>query len=181
MVAFLLTASAAVAQDMSSKAREVLEYYRTSCEQPIYDLQNETDEAHFPTFAYGEQAYRQVFLNVEGIAAELLYTGDMTCDGRSLGYCGSGGCSGHIIFKDYDYAIMGSRPFLLHPEAGADDDVPAFIAWGAGRGPCKSQKQQATEKLLGCLMVAYYDDYIDRLVFPLGYLGLPDEFPIGER
>ena len=174
--AFVFATSAA-SQEMSDKAQEVLDAYRVQlCEQSTEDLRDEWPEGYVPTFDYDETVYRKVRLARDGAAVELIYSSGMTCDGKRLGTCGSGGCSGHIIFNGHDYETFGGPLFLLHPEAGSGGETLAVIAWAGYGGYCRSQKNPETENVRDCLLTAFYDDWTKRLVFPVGYeAGLPED------
>ena len=98
------------------------------------DLRDEWPEGYVPTFDYDETVYRKVQLARDGATAEFIYSSGMTCDGKRLGTCGSGGCSGHIIFNGHDYEIFGGPLFLLHPEAGVNGGVKFGHCGGAKVG-----------------------------------------------
>ena len=174
LVAILSTSASS--QEMSAKAKEVMDTYRVQlCEQSTEDLRDEWPEGYVPTFDYDETVYRKVRLARDGATAELIYSSGMTCDGKRLGTCGSGGCSGHIVFNAHDYETFGGPLFLLHPEAGSGGETLAAIAWAGYGGYCRSQKNPETENVRDCLLTAYYDDWTGRLVFQFDYEGLPEE------
>jgi hypothetical protein len=145
------------------------------CEKSTEHRRDEWPAGHVPPFDFDETVYRKVRLARDGATAELIYSNGMTCDGRPLYTCGSGGCSGHIIFNGHDYETFGGPLFLLHPEAGSGGETLAVIAWAGYGGYCRSQKNKETENVRDCLLTAYYDDWTKRLVFQFDYERLPEE------
>ena len=164
---------------VSDAAQDVLDRYRLEyCEEAKEVRGQPILEGTSPIFRLESGGYRNVALTLHGSTAEIIYTGNMTCDGGHIGTCGSGGCLAHIIFDDMDYPIRGSEPFLLVPqgtEIGSDDanEVTAVIAWYGWGGYCRTQEDPETERLRTCLLTAYVDPDLGRLTFQHDY----DAFP----
>lgn len=116
-----LISTSAVSQEMSAKAQEVMDSYRLKlCKNATELLGEKLPKGYVPTFDYDESVYRKVRLAKDGITAELIYSSGMTCDGKHLGTCGSGGCSGHIIFNGHDYKTFGGPLFYCRFFRGRD-------------------------------------------------------------
>lgn len=164
---------------VSDAAQAVLDQYRLEyCEEAKEVRGQSILEGTSPIFRLETGGYRKVALTSHGSTAEIIYTGNMTCDGGHIGTCGSGGCLAHIIFDDMDYPIRGSEPFLLVPqgtEISSDDanEVTAVIAWDGWGGYCRTQEDPETEPLRDCLLTAYIDPVLGRLTFQHEY----GEFP----
>ena len=120
--------------DISFSASAVLEDYRSNgCEENegVRDYRPNID--YDPVFMMGENSYRKVQLTEEGVEAELIQSRDMMCGHLHMEYCGSGGCSSHIVFDGLVYDIRGQL-FLLVPEpsyeeASTGSTLSAVIAW----------------------------------------------------
>ena len=99
--------------DISLTAFEVLESYRMDgCEEHegVRDYRPNID--YDPVFMIGQNSYRKVQLTEEGVEAELIQSRHMMCGHLHMEYCGSGGCSSHIVFDGLVYNIRGQL-FLL--------------------------------------------------------------------
>ena len=129
--------------DISFTASEVLESYRINgCEENegVRDYRPNID--YDPVFMMGENSYRKVQLTEEGVEAELIHTRHMMCGHLYLDFCGSGGCSSHIVFDGLVYNMTGQL-FLLVPEpsyegASTGSTLSAVIAWWGAGSSCNT-------------------------------------------
>lgn len=172
-----------VENDISFTASEVLDdYRRNGCEDNAGVRGYRPNVDYDPVFKIGESSYRKVYLTEEGVAAELIQSGDMMCGHLNMEYCGSGGCSSHIVFDGLVYDIRGQL-FLLVPESSYEapnmrSTLSAVIAWWGPSSYCHTQGDQQTDPANftnpnSCLLTAQYNSVTGRLMFQHEYSPWP--------
>ena len=132
----------------------------------------------------GENSYRKVQLTEEGVEAELIQSRDMMCGHFHMDFCGSGGCSSHIVFDGLVDDIRGQL-FLLVPEpsyegASTGSTLSAVIAWWGAGSSCHTQVDEATDPAYranpnNCLLTAQYNRIADRLMFQNDHRPWPEQ------
>ena len=170
--------------DISFSASAVLEDYRSNgCEENegVRDYRPNID--YDPVFMMGENSYRKVQLTEEGVEAELIQSRDMMCGHLHMEYCGSGGCSSHIVFDGLVYDIRGQL-FLLVPEpsyeeASTGSTLSAVIAWWGAGSSCHTQADEETDPAHrrnpnSCLLTAQYNRVTESLMFQYDHRPWPE-------
>ena len=83
----------------------------------------------------------------------------MRCNGRSLGFCGSGGCTEHVVVQNHVYDIFGSTPKLIVYNQ-------PLIGWWVSCYACDVEDDRTISNSTDCLIVSVWDDYAKRLRYP---------------
>jgi hypothetical protein len=173
------------ANDISFTASEVLDEYRSfGCEESN-DVRGYIPHTDFdPVFMMGENSYRKVQLTEEGVEAELIQSRHMMCGHLYVDYCGSGGCSSHIVFDGLVYNMRGQL-FLLVPEpsyegASTASTLSAVIAWWGSASSCHTQADEETDPAHlvspnNCLLTAQYNRFAERLMFQNDHRPWPEK------
>jgi hypothetical protein len=171
--------------DISFTASEVLDEYRSfECEESD-DVRGYIPHTDFdPVFMMGQNSYRKVQLTEEGVEAELIHTRHMMCGHLYLDFCGSGGCSSHIVFDGLVYNMTGQL-FLLVPEpsyegASTASTLSAVIAWWGPAAFCQTQADEETDpahrvNYNNCLLTAQYNRVSERLMFQNDHRPWPEQ------
>lgn len=173
------------ANDLSFTASEVLDGYRRNGCEETKDVRGYRPNVDYdPVFMIGEDSYRKVYLSDEGVSAELIQSKDMMCGHLYMEYCGSGGCSSHIVFDGLVYDIQGEL-FLLVPEPSYEGSnkgttLSAVIAWWGPSSYCQTQEDEQTDPANSanpnsCLLTAQYNSVTGRLMFQHDHSPWPNQ------
>jgi hypothetical protein len=169
---FFLLPSNAYAFDMSAEAQLIIDKYRVEwCEAATEVAGYKVTKGTKPVFAMGDKSYQQVKLTNSGVVGEIIFTGDMTCNGYPIYASVGGNSTSHIVVDGEAFEIFGGEPFVIEIDAKRTPypeffNEAALVAWwGWGENCAFLGENGISSGVKDCLHTAYYSESERSLVF----------------
>ena len=134
------------ASTLTPTGQKVINYYKKGCQG---------------SFDVGDRGITHIHSDKLDIQVTVISTANMTCNGRSMGYCGSSGCSAHMVTEGRVYDTNGGVPFLVSID-------PFVIGWWTSGYRCDVKGDRTIANATSCMLVAVWDEHAKRLRYPHG-------------
>lgn len=160
VAALLVSFNAQSAESFTGTALRIVDTYKTECTSATNIAGNDIPQDETPIFDLGEGGFYTLNLGADTPQAEVISTARMTCNDYSMGYCGSSGCTSHIVIDDRAYDAQGSRPKML--QGGSQN----YIVWNVSGYLCETPEKPVVSSSSPCTIAAIWDSNRQRLSYP---------------
>ena len=171
LVLFLGIAGESYAEQVSPQAEAILSDYRKRwCESAAEVAGYKVEPGSVPIFQIATSSYKKIVLSDTSIVAELIYTGDMKCNGYRIYSSIGGNATSHFIINEDEYTIFGGEPFFIRLDAQRRPReakyLPALlIAWWGSDYTCMGRLSDNNASIESeCLNIVYYDERLRTFV-----------------
>lgn len=166
-----LASHSANAGEMSAQAAAVWHEYKVEwCEAAKEVAGYTVPNGATPLFETGAKAFRQIELTHSGVVGELIFTGDMRCNGYPIYQSVGGNSTSFVIVDDQVMEFFGGEPFIIDVDASRTPapeffSVKALIAWwGYGKNCGYFGENGFSVGIQDCLRFVYYSDTLGSLI-----------------